>query len=423
MSPKRKKMVMNVDFFDELALHVPQGYMSAADVEELVAECKRTGIDTMYWRALGLGTAGYPSKLAGSAEWLAQADLSLSMARRSKEEQKAYAERKRKGEIGHRDSLLVRTLEKMDPIATARDACRRHGIEFYIWFDIIDEGSNKFLIEHPEYLVVGRDGKTVWPGLRNYANRAAVNNQLKVADELLAYKPDGLYLSMSCHTRHLNFPEPDDFFGYNAEIDAAYKRATGRSLKTGKLDEAKWHSIKGDFFTEFLRKVKQRASAVNAKIAIGTQFGPTTNLTSPYFDGGVKFRFETQWKRWIDEGIADALILGDYEWPWDRVPTWKPKGYMPPEGKQIADVLAGEYVAYSRGRAELLFFSSWLSAYAEGHQGASASNLRDAMRMRAKTVLNTDVDGICLHEAHTFEHFKGFKTVAEMRRMFDSAKR
>jgi hypothetical protein len=42
------------------------------------------------------------------------------------------------------------------------------------------------------------------------------------------------------------------------------------------------------------------------------------------------------------------------------------------------------------------------------------------MRMRARTVLETGADGLCLHEAHTFEHYKGFDTVAEMRHTFDA---
>ena len=43
------------------------------------------------------------------------------------------------------------------------------------------------------------------------------------------------------------------------------------------------------------------------------------------------------------------------------------------------------------------------------------------MRMRARTVLETGADGICLHEAHTFEYYKGFDTVSEMRHTFDAA--
>jgi len=141
-----------------------------------------------------------------------------------------YAKRRAEGTGEPWGGRLTATLARMDPIATARDACRRHGILFYIWLDPIDKRRNRFLIEHSEFLVVGRDGKTLWPGLRSYANEKAVNNQLMVVDELVAYQPDGLYLSTSCHTRHLKFPEPDDFFGFESPVAEAYRWETGRDL-------------------------------------------------------------------------------------------------------------------------------------------------------------------------------------------------
>ncbi|MEA5044944.1 MAG: hypothetical protein VB075_10310 [Petrimonas sp.] len=41
--------------------------------------------------------------------------------------------------------------------------------------------------------------------------------------------------------------------------------------------------------------------------------------------------------------------------------------------------------------------------------------------MRTKTIIETGVDGICLHEAHTFEYYDGFNTVIEMRNTLDTS--
>ena len=416
---KRKTLVMNVDFFDEIGLHGDS--MGPEDVVELIRQCKQTGVDAVFWRAAGLGVAGYPSKYHATGEWLAHADRSLVLSRTP--EAKTNGGKPPQSERYYKESPLDRTLARMDPIATARAAYREAGIGFHIWLDVFDEQNGRFLIEHPECQVTGRDGATRWPGLRSYANAAAVEERLAVIDELAAYRPDGFYFSTSCHSRHLAFPEPSDFFGFEPEVAETYRRETGRALKdvAAPRDIATWHRIKGDCFTEFLRRAKDRLRSDGMTLAVGTQFGPYTELTSPVFSTSVKYRFETQWKRWVDEGIADALILGDYEWTWDRVPPWEAKGIHPPAGRQVSDVLAPEYVAYVAGRAKLLFFSSWLSAYAQHHQGASAGNLEDAMRMRARTVLETGADGICLHEAHTFEYYKGFDTVSEMRHTFDAA--
>lgn len=413
---KHKKLVMNVDFFDEIGLHGES--MGPEDVRELVRRCKDAGIDTIFWRAAGLGVAGYPTERLSSGKWLAGADRSLIMSRLPGEKSVPQSERY------YAESPLDRTLKRMDPIATARDACREAGIEFFIWLDVFDEQNGRFLLEHPECQVRGRDG-AFWPGVRSYANAAAVANELEIIAELAAYKPDGLYFATSCHSRHLSFPEPDDSFGFEPEVAASYKHETGRELADIATPEEYeiWHRIKGNFFTEFLRKAKALVKPDNIRLAVGTQFGRYTELASPYMSASVKYRFETQWKRWIDEGIADALILGDYEWTWDRVPPWDAKGIHPPAGKQPADVMAPAYVAYANGRAELLFFSSWVSAYAQHHAGASAANLEDAMRMRSRTILETGADGICLHEAHTFEYYDAFDTVAEMRRTLDAATR
>ncbi len=405
-------IVMNVDYFDELSLHAEP--MGPPEVETLVRQCADTGVNTIFWRAHGLGTAGYPSRLIASEEWTHQAEYPLVDARRKTPRPAASAKKK------PREGKLTRSLQRMDPIATARDACRRHGLRFFIWLDIQDEHHNRFLSEHPHCLVLGRDGKTVWPGLRSYANPEAVANQLAVVDELAAYRPDGMYLSLSCHSRHLKFPEPADFFGFEPGVADAYQRRTGKPLDPDNMDIEAWHQAKGDGYTEFFRQVKQRLSAIGAELAIGTQFGPQTQLTTPFFSTHVPYRFATQWRRWMDEQIADILILGDYEWTWDRVPPWQAKSIDPPAGKQVADILTGDYVKYAAGRVKCLLFSSWLSAYAQGHEGASAATLAEAMAMRAETILATGADGICLHEAHTFEAYNGFDTITAMRRRLDA---
>jgi hypothetical protein len=152
---------------------------------------------------------------------------------------------------------------------------------------------------------------------------------------------------------------------------------------------------------------------------IGTQLGQHAILTSPVFSTRIPYRFATQWRTWIDEGIADALVLGDYEWPWDRVPIWEAKQMDWPARTYAADHEWRAYVQYSNGRAELYWFSSWLSAYAARHEGASSDSLAGAMKMRADTVMATPVDGICLHEAMTFENEPdGFATIAAMHRQF-----
>jgi hypothetical protein len=434
----RKDIVMNVDFFDEVCIReTPFG---PEDVDELVRRCAEAGVDTLYWRAIGLGVAGYPSRLLQDPATLRESDMSAFMPRMFKAEQDdalptvARSEDNDKNYVlevsqqeGYRQSIgqwgkrIAASLREMDPIAQARQACKKHGLSFYIWHDFLDERHNLALAQHPEWLVTGKDGTTRFPGLRSYAIEAAVANQREVLRELLNYHPDGLYLSTSCHNRHLNFPEPDDFFGFEEPVVAACREKMGVDIRTESFDESQWHEIKGSFVTDFFRRIKELAKTHNAKLAIGTQVGPHTILTAPVFSTHTPYRFATQWKTWIDEGIADVLILGDYEWPWDNVPIWEAKRMSWPVGSYAADIEGNAYAEYSDNRAQLYWFSSWLSAYAAKHQGASADSLAGAMQMRAQTLKATSVHGICLHEAMTFERESdGFETIKEMRRDLDA---
>jgi hypothetical protein len=419
-----KSIIMNVDYFDEVCIR--EKPFDAADVDALIQRCAESGVDTIFWRAIGLGVAGYSSRLLQPPDSLADCDMSSFLSRAHDDQKDSKANSKNFAlQTQKRESLIAwgkriaASLQQMDPIAIARDACRRHGLAFYIWLDFFDEQLNRSLAEHPEWRVLGKDGITTFPGLRSYAVAEAVADQLRVIEELLQYHPNGLYLCTSCHNRHLHFPEPDDFFGFEEPVVTACKQK-GIDIRSESFDHECWHEVKGDFITDFFRRVKQLARSLGIKLAIGTQLGTHTILTSPVFSTHIPYRFTTQWKKWIDESIADILILGDYEWPWDHVPIWEAKGMNWPKSTFPADVEWKPYTEYAAGRAEFYWFSSWLSAYAAHHVGASTGSLAEAMQMRARTLGATPVNGICLHEAMTFEREEtGFQTVAEMRRYLD----
>lgn len=382
-APVRRGIYMTVDFFDELSLHGDA--MRPDDIRDLVRKCKSAGVDGITWRTAGLGVAGYPSKRLTDLAWLATADRSV------------ISERTQGGipqsERYNQDSPLAKTLRIMDPIAEAVRACNEEGVDIYLWVDVFDEQNGRFLIEHPECQIKSSAGK-YWPGVRDYSNPIALEAKIDDIRELLAYAPDGLYLSTSCHSRHLSFPEADYDFG----------------------------ALPAEAYTDFIRRVREAAG--DAKLMVGTPFGNTIDFTSPYMSDHVKYQVELDWRRWIDENLVDTLALGDYEWTWDGVPNWRAKGIDTSKcvpGHEPADIFGYEYAQYSRGRVNLIFFSSWLSAYAQHHQGASSPDLPDAIRLRAETVERTGANGLLLHEAHTFEYYDGLPIVADLRRRWTNS--
>ena len=373
----RRSIFMTVDFFDEISLHGDA--MRPNDVRVLVSKCKSAGVDGILWRTAGLGVAGYPSKRLSNLEWLHSADRSVLFERAEGSIPQ--------GERYNPDTPLAKTLGIMDPVAEAVAACNDMGLDIYLWVDVFDEQNGRFLIEHPDCQIMSSAGK-YWPGVRDYSNHVAVEAKIDDIRELLAYSPNGLYLSTSCHSRHLPFPEADYDFGV----------------------------LPADTYTGFLRRLGEVACGI--KIMVGTPFGATMDFCAPYMSDHVKYQVEIDWRRWIDENLADTLVLGDYEWTWDGVANWHAKGLdmvscVP--GHEPADIFGPEYATYSKGRVNLVFFSSWLSAYAQHHHGASSRNLVDAMRLRAETVERTGIDGLLLHEAHTFEYYDAFNLVGELR--------
>jgi hypothetical protein len=117
----------------------------------------------------------------------------------------------------------------------------------------------------------------------------------------------------------------------------------------------------------------------------------------PHFSTNVVARFTNHWKRLVEEGIADAFIIGDYE-----IMSQPDHGYWtakPDIQRQLGEDLyawaAREYQACCKGKTRLYLFSEWMPG--------------DPVKLEAQTQFWADVtrknsfDGIDMHEAWNFE--------------------
>lgn len=313
---------VTVDFLDECGMAAHQPFMAEKDIREMVVKYRNAGVKGLVWRVASLGIAGYLTDRMTQITNATEIDRS-HMQKRKNDFSKHF--------LWPEPYMKTweRTMKETDVYTTVVRVCHEEGLELYFWVDLFDEMYGKFLSAHPECLVQTKDGAN-FPGLRDYANPTAVREKLDEIAELYRYRPDGLYLSSSCHARHLNFPEPDGAFGT--------------------LPAAK--------FTEFLRALKSECSPHGIKLMVMAPFGGSLNFCSPYFSNHVKYRVETDWKTWIDEGIADSLILADYCLQWRQDGIWASKGLKDARpGHYGFDVFAPEFVDYNRGRAKLYFFN------------------------------------------------------------------
>ncbi|MBR4653610.1 MAG: hypothetical protein IKO72_09635 [Kiritimatiellae bacterium] len=347
-----KALYVTVDPMDETTIY--KTGMTKENLRALVVKYRKAGVRGLVWRVQHLGIAGYPTR-----------ELSTIDDYPPKLPDCLWERCKDRKITAHKIPTFRKMLENMDPLAEAVKACREEGLEIYFFVDLFDEMFGKFLLANTDVLVTAKDGAK-YPGLRDYSNEKAVRQKLDAIAELYRYAPDGLYLCTSCHARHLAFPEPDMAFG----------------------------TLPGAKFTEFLARLKAECRPHGIKLMVGTALGGSLDFSSPHFSEHVKYRIELEWKRWIDEGLADSLVLGDYECLWKMNGLWRAKGVKSvAPGSFPADVFIPEYVSYAKGRVPLLVFSGWITA----------RQCHDQLRQCADTVRDLGLDGIFVHESMALE--------------------
>lgn len=368
-------VIVTIDYYDEPLAAAHSNGMTRAGIRALAAEYGRIGVKAVAWRVASAGAGSYRSNRLSTMKWIRETPHPVRDARwftgswMPKSWPDAYLARS-----------WEKTLDEFDPMEVAAEAFHAEGLEFWLFVDLYDEMYSRFLEEHPECLVKTPGGAN-YPGVRDYANDTAVREKLKDIAELYRYKPDALYFSTSCHSRHLGFPESDGAFG----------------------------TLPGEKLTGFLRQLKAECEPHGVKIVMGVSLGKTLDFCSPYFDPHPRYRVEQDWRRWIDEGLVAGLLLGDYEilWPPEDgwwFDYWKLKGLEahPSPGKLPLDVFLPEIKAYAKGRVKLYLFSGWLNG----------RMLEQQLKTVSGAVRQYDVDGYFAHESVAIEASKGgFETL------------
>lgn len=113
---------------------------------------------------------------------------------------------------------------------------------------------------------------------------------------------DGVDLRISAHGSLTDEPTA---FGWNPPVLEAYRQRFG----DGEIEPAKLAVIRGDFYTTFERAaaalIRQRGRKVQLHLH-AEAFRP-----DPVFGQlhGVPANVEFQWQRWLDEGLADEVLL------------------------------------------------------------------------------------------------------------------
>jgi hypothetical protein len=393
------ELIVDVDVNDEVWLRPHK--MTEADISELVANLKEQGCLTLIVRCGCLGILPYRTELSYPASFDADharsnpapgiiKDMDLYVTQRMKWMQ-----------------LYAEVINDFDPPATFIQAGHQQGMKVIAWIDLFDDGfpgyRSKFLDEHPHCQWVGKDGKSYFKGLMDYSWPEARAFRVSQARELLNLGADGIHCSTSAHGRHLPNVHEEDFYGYSQPIVKEYQAKYGVDIRTAEdFDKTAWHDLKGAAMVRLYRDLAGLCHARDKELWIGLQLGRYTQFTAdPHFSSNVAARYTNHWKTLVDEGIADAFVLGDYEimsTPDHQYWTAK-KDIKRRKDEDLFGWAARSYQPYCKGKTRLFLFSEWLPN--------SPPQLETRLQFWVDVTRKYRFDGIDVHEAWNFEAHPG----------------
>lgn len=365
MATPRNTMV-TVDFFDEV--YFRKRPVTARDIEDALARLKECGVEGVAWRLTFLGQAAFRSRVLSPpfldledyrhwSGWMKQRGLKCGLAEEETERRNLV-------------EWLQATLKGIDPLSVASEACRKLGLKLVLWYDLFDgwhTGSyDPFLRERPELCWTDRTGALHLRGVASYAFEENVARLVRVVRECAPYRPDGFYLCCSCHSLHIaEHPEAlAEGFGFEEPVVRRYRDRTGDDPRHGDLDRDLLDRIRGEFMTELFGRVRQ-ALDPKAELYLPLQMHPCLVKTSPYWTGPAAIRYFQDTAAWVHQGIAQAVVLGDFEWLFDTwSANWVTKGGHParPTDQWPIDQLDLLLPGLPWDQLKVYFFSGWLGA-------------------------------------------------------------
>jgi hypothetical protein len=388
------ELIVDVDVNDEVWLR--DHAMTEQDVVALVERLKTNGCQTLLIRCGCLGLLPYRTALSYPLSFDAE-----------------HARANPTPEIGDMESYVTQrkawnqryadVIKAFNPPEAFIRAAHAQGMKALVWLDLFDDGfpgfRSKFLDEHPQYQWVAKDGKTYFKGVIDYAWPEARAFRVAQARELLDLGADGVHCSTSCHCRHMPNSHAQDFYGYSQPIVEAFQAKHGVDIRTAEhFDLAAWHDLKGEAMVQLYQDLATLCHGRGKELWIGLQLGPYTQFAvDPHFSTNVVARFTNHWKRLVDEDVADAFVLGDYEIvssPDHAYWSAKPDIQRQP-GENLYAWAAREYAAHCKAKTRLYLFSEWMPS--------DPQKLDTQTKFWADTTRKNGFDGIDMHEAWNFE--------------------
>lgn len=391
------ELIVDIDVNDEVWLRPHD--MTRADVDTLVGQLHENGCTTLLVRAGCLGLLPYRTALSYPMTF--DADHARAHPCADIPDVEAYIKQRVPW-----TEKYARVIEAFNPPQAFIESGHARGMKVLAWLDLFDDGfpgyRSKFLDEHPHCHWTARD-ESHFHGLISYAWPEARAFRLAQAKELLDWGADGIHCSTSAHSRHMGIPKGEDGFGFERPIAEDFQMRHGVDIRVADdFDREAWHDLKGETMNMLYRELADLCHGLDKPLWVGLQLGKYANFAvDPHFGTNVAARYTNHWRTLVDEGIADAFILGDFEIvasPEHAYWTAKPD-IARREGEDLYAWAARTYQPHCKGKTRLLLFSEWLPGTPEA--------LAERMKFFAEKAVRHGFDGIDVHEAWNFEAAPG----------------
>jgi hypothetical protein len=379
----RKTMILNIDFHDLVVANPipgsqyighPDGYYPADSLRQLIQRAADSGFRTIYFRIAVCGRAACRSKVKEAPD--------------------------------HRPEWPP-TLERYDPFEVAVKASHDAGVQCYAWITPFDDAGpklgtkkpgmsqSKFSFEHPEFQLQDRDGDDPLYGVYCFGHPEVRTYFLDHIRELLAYGPDGIFLSNRTHS---NMSLRQKERGFNPPVIQRYTERFGHDPRNpAAYDLRKFSQIQGEFYTQFLREAAEVIHGAGKRCAAGVSWQRNGRI-APRLGALDKCFFE--WQTWANDGIVDELVIGG-----DAATGLDPEHILPnyelKADSANPDFFRGEFTPACTAQIQ-----RWITLwpwYWKGKEEIATGGYNSFTAKTVRTMLDklagTTLDGIVLHEA------------------------
>jgi uncharacterized lipoprotein YddW (UPF0748 family) len=200
-------------------------------------------------------------------------------------------------------TFTYRGLQGQDVIGELINAGRNRGLVVLPWFEfgLMAPPDSELAKQHRNWLTQKRDGgltsisaagEVVW------LNPFRPDVQLLITDLVLEvvnqYGAEGIQFD-----DHMSLPRE---FGYDPFTVELYRKDTGKTPPDNPDDPA-WVKWRADRLTAFMQRLSQAVRAARP--------GAIISISPNYYDFAYKLQLQ-DWRRWVQTGIADELLVQIY---------------------------------------------------------------------------------------------------------------